>query len=142
MPSEQDLHPSKLPTCEKEFKKSLGVGIDAHTSHPSTQRTKAGGSLSSRPAWSTQRVPDQPGLQSKVQDSQAEAVKENVFDQGGQVPAPASTQTWQLRPHGSGFRGNDTRNSGRIQAALEIPVQKHLGTGTSTALQRSSLDRL
>ena len=33
-----------------------------HPFHPSTQEAEAGASLSSRPAWSTERIPGQPGL--------------------------------------------------------------------------------
>jgi hypothetical protein len=34
----------------------------AHTFNPSTQEAEAGGSLSSRPAWSIEQVPGQSGL--------------------------------------------------------------------------------
>jgi hypothetical protein len=34
----------------------------AHAFNPSTQEAEAGGFLSSRPAWSTEKVPGQPGL--------------------------------------------------------------------------------
>jgi hypothetical protein len=34
----------------------------ANTFNPSTQEAEAGGSLSLRPAWSTEQVPGQPGL--------------------------------------------------------------------------------
>ena len=34
----------------------------AHAFNPSTWEAEAGGSLSLRPAWSTELVPDQPGL--------------------------------------------------------------------------------
>jgi hypothetical protein len=34
----------------------------AHTADPSTLEAEAGESLSSRPAWSTERVPGHPGL--------------------------------------------------------------------------------
>jgi hypothetical protein len=36
--------------------------VVAHTFNPSTREAEAGGFLSSRPAWSTERVPGQPGL--------------------------------------------------------------------------------
>jgi hypothetical protein len=36
--------------------------VVAHTFNPSTWEAEAGGFLSSRPAWSTKRVPGQPGL--------------------------------------------------------------------------------
>jgi hypothetical protein len=40
----------------------IQLGVVAHAFNPSTWEAKAGGSLSSRPAWSTERVPGQPGL--------------------------------------------------------------------------------
>ena len=53
-----------LPTELAELLlKSLHVlGVVAHAYNPSTQEAKAGGFLSSRPAWSTESVPGQPGL--------------------------------------------------------------------------------
>jgi hypothetical protein len=36
--------------------------VVAHTFNPSTWEAEAGGFLSSRPAWSTEWVPGQPGL--------------------------------------------------------------------------------
>jgi hypothetical protein len=37
-------------------------GVMAHAFNPSTREAEAGGFLSSRPAWSTEWVPGQPGL--------------------------------------------------------------------------------
>jgi hypothetical protein len=37
-------------------------GVVAHAFNPSTWEAEAGGFLSSRPAWSTEQVPGQPGL--------------------------------------------------------------------------------
>jgi hypothetical protein len=37
-------------------------GVVVHAFNPSTWEAEAGGSLSSRPAWSTEWVPGQPGL--------------------------------------------------------------------------------
>jgi hypothetical protein len=45
---------------DKDLK--TGQGVVAHTFNPSTQEAEAGGFLSSRPAWSTEWVPGQPGL--------------------------------------------------------------------------------
>jgi len=36
--------------------------VVVHAFNPSPRKAEAGGSLSSRPAWSTERVPGQPGL--------------------------------------------------------------------------------
>ena len=36
------LHSAKLPACEKESKKSLGLGGVAHTVSPNTQKAEAG----------------------------------------------------------------------------------------------------
>ena len=43
-------HPAELPACEKELKKSLVV----NAFNPSLLEAEAGGSLSLRPAWSTE----------------------------------------------------------------------------------------
>jgi hypothetical protein len=40
----------------------MGSGVVVHAFNSSTQEAEAGGSLSSRPAWSTERVTGQPGL--------------------------------------------------------------------------------
>jgi hypothetical protein len=40
----------------------LKPGVVVHSFNPSTQEAEAGGFLSSRPAWSTELVPGQPGL--------------------------------------------------------------------------------
>jgi hypothetical protein len=44
--------------------KNIGLGVVAHSFNPSTREAEAeaGGFLSSRPAWSTEWVPGQPGL--------------------------------------------------------------------------------
>ena len=41
---------------------TLQLGVVVHAFSPSTQEAEKGGSLSSRPAWSTKQVPGQPGL--------------------------------------------------------------------------------
>jgi hypothetical protein len=40
-----------------------GRAVVAHAFNPSTREAEAGGFLSSRPAWSMESVPGQPGLQ-------------------------------------------------------------------------------
>jgi hypothetical protein len=43
------------------------LGVVAHSFNPSTQEAEAGIFLSSRPAWSTESVPGQPGLHRETQ---------------------------------------------------------------------------
>jgi len=75
---------------------------------PSTQKAEAGRSLSSRPAWSTEEVPKQPSL-GREGNHRTQKAGEDVIEQGGHVPAPASSRTRKLRPRGSGFRVNDRK---------------------------------
>ena len=52
---------------EHEGKKChLSQTVLVHTFNHSTQEAEAGGSLSSRPVWSTERIPGQPGLHRKT----------------------------------------------------------------------------
>jgi hypothetical protein len=44
------------------LKNIITPGMVAHTFNPSTWEAEAGGFLSSRPAWSTERAPGQTGL--------------------------------------------------------------------------------
>jgi hypothetical protein len=46
----------------RHLKTTLNQAVVVHNFNPSTWKTKAGESLSSRPAWSTKWVPGQPGL--------------------------------------------------------------------------------
>ena len=50
-------HPAKFPTCEKELKKTLKLGVVVYTFNVSTQKAEASGSLSLRPSLSTKQVP-------------------------------------------------------------------------------------
>ena len=52
----------RVPDNKKEKEMDSQPGVVAHTFNPSTGEAEAGGSLSSRPAWSTEQVPGQPGL--------------------------------------------------------------------------------
>ena len=45
-------------------------GVVAHAFNPSTREAETGGFLSSRPAWSTELVPGQPGLYKKTKTKQ------------------------------------------------------------------------
>ena len=57
-----------------------------HTYHPSTQKAEAGRSLNARPVWAIDWVPGQPSLSSEGHQKAGE----DVIEQGGHVPAPAS----------------------------------------------------
>jgi hypothetical protein len=48
------------------IKRFKSPGVVAHAFNPSTWEAEAGGFLSSRPAWSTEWVPGQPGLHRKT----------------------------------------------------------------------------
>jgi hypothetical protein len=47
---------------KKKKESDLEPGVVAHAFNPSTPEAEAGGFLSSRPTWSTKRVPGQPEL--------------------------------------------------------------------------------
>jgi hypothetical protein len=49
----------------------------AHAFNPSTREAEAGGFLSSRPAWSTERVPGQPGLHRETLSRNNQKTKQN-----------------------------------------------------------------
>ena len=53
------FYPAKFPTCEREFNKSLEMGIVVHAFNPSTWKAEYGGSLSLRSTWSTEQVTGQ-----------------------------------------------------------------------------------
>jgi hypothetical protein len=74
-----------------------------HTYHPSTQKAEAGRSLNARPVWAIDWVPGQPSLSSEGHQKAGE----DVIEQVGHVPAPASSRTWQTWSHGSQFRVKD-----------------------------------
>jgi hypothetical protein len=42
------------------------LGVVMHTFNPSTWEAEADGFLNSRPAWTTERVPGQPGLHREI----------------------------------------------------------------------------
>jgi hypothetical protein len=46
----------------RHLKTNIQPGVAVHAFNPSTQKAERGGFLSLRPAWSTERVPGQPGL--------------------------------------------------------------------------------
>jgi hypothetical protein len=52
-------------------------GVVAHAFNPSTWEAEAGGFLSSRPAWSTEQVPGQPGLHRETLSRKTKKTKQN-----------------------------------------------------------------
>jgi hypothetical protein len=50
-------------------------GVVAHSCDPSTREAEAGGFLSSRPAWSTEWVPGQPGLYRETLSRKTKKIK-------------------------------------------------------------------
>ena len=59
-------HPFLQNTDRALFKKPLCQVMVTHAFNPSTWEAEAGGSLSSRTAWSTEQVPGQPQQTSKT----------------------------------------------------------------------------
>jgi hypothetical protein len=59
-----------------KFKITIKLGRVAHAFNPSTREAEAGGFLSSRPAWSTERVPGQPGQRNPVSKKQNQPTKQ------------------------------------------------------------------
>ena len=78
----------------------------AHIFNPRTGQAEADGSLSLRPTWSAEQVSGQSSL-----GSEGQKAGEDVIAQGCHVPATAS-RTWQIWPHGSGFRKNPAGQKG------------------------------
>jgi hypothetical protein len=54
-------------------------GMVAHAFNPSTWEAEAGGFLSSRPAWSTEWVPGQPGLHRETLSRKTEKKKKKIY---------------------------------------------------------------
>jgi hypothetical protein len=55
--------------------------VVAHAFNPSTWEAEAGGFLSSRPAWSTEQVPGQPGLHRETLSRKTKKTKQNKSSQ-------------------------------------------------------------
>jgi hypothetical protein len=68
-----------------------------------TMEVESGRSPNSRPAWSTEIVSGQPSISSEGKHGKQKA-GEDAIGKRGHVPVPASSRTWQLRSHGSGFK--------------------------------------
>ena len=83
--------------------KNLDSGVVLHTFNLSTPETKGGGSMSSRPAWSTEQVPEQLSLGNEENHREQKA-GEDVTEQESHVPCPVSSRIWQLQSCGSGVK--------------------------------------
>jgi hypothetical protein len=57
-------------------RKMITWEVVVHTFNPSTQEAEAGRSLSSRPAWSTEQVSGQPGLEKPKRERKEKKRKE------------------------------------------------------------------
>jgi hypothetical protein len=55
----------------------ISRAVVAHAFNPSTREAEAGGFLSSRPAWSTEWVPGQPGLHRETLSRKTKKTKQN-----------------------------------------------------------------
>jgi hypothetical protein len=60
--TKKDYHLSPEHNIAERGSGHITPAVVAHAFNPSTQEAEVGGFLSSRPAWSTKKVPGQPGL--------------------------------------------------------------------------------
>jgi hypothetical protein len=68
--------------------------VVAHAFNPSTWEAEAGGFLSSRPAWSTERVPGHPGLHRETLSRKKQnKTKQNKTKQNKKNNQPTKNQT-------------------------------------------------
>jgi hypothetical protein len=75
-PSQTDPELGNLSVfCQHRLKKPSLAAVVAHAFSPSTWKAEAGGFLSSRPAWSTEWVPGQPGLYRETQSQKNQTPK-------------------------------------------------------------------
>jgi hypothetical protein len=86
----------------------LNQAVVAHAFNPSTWEAEAGGFLNSRPAWSTERVPEQPGLHREILSRKTKKKKKKQKRKHGNVmdveePSPLtvtsySSSYWRVTP--------------------------------------------
>jgi hypothetical protein len=81
----------------------------AHAFNPSTREAEAGGFLSSRPAWSTEWVPGQPGLHRETLSGKQKNKKTKNKKKPNQINQPT----------------NQNKNKRCSQVMLLLPVQNH-----------------
>jgi predicted RNase H-like nuclease len=80
--------------CEYLMAKQNKLGVMAQAFNPSTREAEAGEFLSSRPAWSTEWVPGQPGLHRETLSGKANKNK-NKPKQTNKQKTPTTTQKKQ-----------------------------------------------
>jgi hypothetical protein len=69
--------------------------VVAHAFNPSTWEAEAGGFLSSRPAWSTERIPGQPGLHREIQRNPVSKKQTNKLGARAVVVHAFDPSTWE-----------------------------------------------
>jgi hypothetical protein len=80
----------------------MSLAVLAHAFNPSTWEAEAGGFLSSRPAWSTELVPGQPGLhretlsQKKKKKKRKEKKKHMIFFSRCDIVVLTITKRWNI----------------------------------------------
>jgi hypothetical protein len=67
--------------------------VVAHTFNPSTWEAEAGGFLSSRPAWSTEWVPEQPGLHRETLSQKNQKPNKQKIKQNKNQPTKQTKQS-------------------------------------------------
>jgi hypothetical protein len=71
-----------VPAYTDTLKQSQSWAVMVHTFNPSTWEAEAGGSLSSRPAWSTEWAPGQPGLH---RETLSQKIQKNIKQKNGEI---------------------------------------------------------
>jgi hypothetical protein len=94
----------------RKFITETEPGMVAHAFNPSTREAEAGGFLSSKPAWSTELVPGQPGLFRETLSGKTKNKQTNKNKKGG----------------------GETEISGRIQSGYDSETCEDRGTRCSS----------
>jgi hypothetical protein len=72
--------------------------VVVHAFNPSTQEAEAGGFLSSRPAWSTEQVPGQPGLHRETLSQKQQQQQQQKQNKTKKTPQkPTTTKIWSQK---------------------------------------------
>jgi len=77
-------------SCDSQSEKNLSWAVVTHAFHPSSREAEAGGHLSLRPAWCTQRNPvSKKTKKPKKQKSEREHCSDNLSPSGGVREQPS-----------------------------------------------------